>query len=387
MTIITKMCIGRTCSGIIRYSPVMQLRFILLMMVLCGGVCQSAAQENARTNERVRMLVDQLGDDSWLERDLATLELANFAEDISLDELEHSLADMTLTLEQRSRLELACTLRFLGHPKGGLGVAFGAIRVGAIEVQPIQNDPRFPASAMLNMGDEIAMVDGVMMNDSTDLRVQILSREPGQTLPVTVIRNSQLIQMELPLGSFGELAGAARLDPVVLRRTLEQRWKRKGISVEGPDVIGSAIDQDSWIHAAFPAGATPDVQTPSRRFSTTMIADAHRLIESGMPRATRRFKPWVSPEFIHQRGRDLRLKMAVQNRGQINARVELYTQEAKQLNLDLISDEKGSESQLIQHKIDLIRAELESLNAQGNVLDALIAEINAAILEGITPEP
>lgn len=344
------------------------------LCILAFALCVISAPVLAQPSERTRGLVDQLGAQSWLDRDLATLELVSLSEEISLDDLEFFLADMTLTPEQRARLMQACITRFQAQPKGGLGVAFGAIRVGAIEVQPIQNDPRFPASAMLNMGDAITMVDGVMLNDSTELRVQILSREPGEALPVTVLRNNILIKMDLPLGSFSELSGAARLDPVVVRRTLELRWERKGIIIKEPDMIGSGVDLSHWALAAFPQGEAPNPRTPSRRFSTAVISGAHQLIRTGVMSISGRSTPWVSMEIIGERARELKMMLAGQTIERIRAQRLLLEREAEQLADRLGAGVDSAESRRLQQTIDRIEDDLSKLEDQELLLDQQISK-------------
>ena len=258
----------------------------------------------AQSNDRARALIDQLGNISWLERDLATSELLNLDKDeeheISLEELEQYLMDPTLSLEARTRLAGVCLARFLKYPKGGLGVSFGSVTPGAIEVQPINNDERFPATAMLNPGDAIALVGDTMLIDSFDLRAHILSRAPGETLPATVLRNGEYLQMDLPLGSLEELTGAARLDDSLAWRALELRWARKGIVLETPDTIGQGINFENWIDAAFEQGITPSPRSPKGRLTTAIVGGVHQIVTTGLTRS-RRVQLWESAAALRER--------------------------------------------------------------------------------------
>ncbi|HCT45054.1 MAG TPA: hypothetical protein DF699_07570, partial [Phycisphaerales bacterium] len=78
---------------------------------------------------------------------------------------------------------------------GALGVSFGTIRVGSIEIQPIPDNPEFPATMLLQDKDQIAMVGERVIDGSFSLRVEILSREPGETLPVTVVRGERVLHL------------------------------------------------------------------------------------------------------------------------------------------------------------------------------------------------
>lgn len=206
--------------------------------------------------------IEQLGNPDWLMRDLATLELAELDPGISLETLEGYIRHEDLSHEQRARLRLACLRRFAMRPKGALGVSFGTIRVGAIEVQPIPPDEDFPATLMLKENDQIAMVGERVIDGSFSLRVEILSRDPGTILPVTLIRNERVMRMDLPLGSFSDLTGAVRMDSQLLVSALHRRWDRLGIETHSGDTVGDEISTEEWAAVAFPQGVQPDAREP-----------------------------------------------------------------------------------------------------------------------------
>lgn len=225
-----------------------------------GGPIDAPVPET--TPEVIEEWVEQLGNPDWLMRDLATLELAELDPGISLETLEGYMRHEDLSHEQRARLRLACLRRFALRPKGALGVSFGTIRVGAIEVQPIPPSEEFPATMMLKENDQIAMVGDRVIDGSFSLRIEILSRDPGSILPVTLIRNERVMRLDLPLGSFSDLTGAVRMDSQLLSSALDRRWARLGIET-GPDgSIGDEISTDDWQRAAFPEDATPDPREP-----------------------------------------------------------------------------------------------------------------------------
>ncbi|MEX0876516.1 MAG: PDZ domain-containing protein [Phycisphaerales bacterium] len=268
---------------------------------------EQAAQPDTRnrgqvdTGVEVRELVELLGSDSWLERDLAMIELGGLHPRITLEDLEGFLPDPDLSAEQLARLVQAARDRYMTHPKGALGVSFGTIRIGSIEVMPIQDDERFPASAMLRGGDQIAMVGDTVIDGSLSLRAQILSREPGDTLPVLVIRLGELIEMDLPLGSYDELTGAARMDPELMRMALMLRWQRLGIEVPRPESIGTDIGVDSWARAAFPEGAQPDPRDPDRRTRTALVISPEMPVSTGYGYRPTVMTPWASEQDLHTR--------------------------------------------------------------------------------------
>ena len=230
---------------------------------IAGVPAQDAqAQTPPTETEFVDEWVEQLDNEDWLMRDLATLELGELDPGISLEMLERYLHRDDLSVEQRARLRLACLRRFALRPKGALGVSFGTIRVGSIEIQPIPDNPEFPATMLLQDKDQIAMVGERVIDGSSSLRVEILSREPGETLPVTVVRGERVLHLDLPLGSFDDLTGAVRMDSDLLNNALALRWERKGLISQTQRSIGEGLTLDDWQGAAFPTDTTPDAREP-----------------------------------------------------------------------------------------------------------------------------
>lgn len=318
----------------------MKIRFLfpILTMSLLGSAAIAQSDQATHTNRAdmlMRELIDLLGEDTWVSRDQAMIDLARLADEIPFSQLESYLQDPTLTLEQRTRIYQACMLRFHIHPKAGLGVAFGNVQVGAIELQPIQNDPRFPASKMLNPGDLLAKVEGQIVSNSFDVRAQILSREPGDSLPVTIIRANRVLNLDLPLGSFTQLTGAARVDPPLAQRALSHRWERAGIVVPTPDVIGTQINLDQWISAAFPAGVTPDPHVPVRRMSNAIISGWNQRAMTGYPQVPATRRPYMSPDLIEQRAQAVELKYHGYDRQLLDAQVRILTIEKTMANTEL----------------------------------------------------
>lgn len=349
------------------------------LSILITGTSLLSSGAFAQPSEHGRALVDQLESEHWLDRDQAMRELSAYADEFTLEQLEFFLADQTLSLEQRARLMQACAQRFGEHPKGGLGVSFGAISVGSIEVVPIPNNPAFPASEMLNPGDAIASVGGVMMTSSFDLRAQILSREPGEMLPVMVIRAGKLIEIDLPLGSFTKLSGAARLDPPMAKRALEIRWARKGIVIPPPDTIGSAITLEQWTQAVFPTDAPDDLQAQGRTLPAAMIAGIHRLIAIGQY-APRRLRTWKSLELLIKETDKLATR---------DAFVRLRNKRA-QHNLDILRRDmllielEAAPNQTAKAPLE---NELRTLNTQIEVFEKEIEELEPKSTKPTKPSP
>lgn len=293
------------------------LPILLALALLMGGSSRATAQAEREGIEIravpdadpafIAELVGQLGSADWLMRDLATLKLADLEPGVTLEALEAQITRDDLTPEQRTRLWLACLRRFNDRPKGALGVQFGSIAMGAVEVVPIDPDPLFPASMILRQGDLIATVDDRVLTGINDFRAEILSRDPGDLLPVTLIRDERVYRFSLELGAYANLSGGARMDTPMLIRTLGMRWDQLGITIASPGRVGDAVGLDDWARAAFPEGIVPDPREPE------LVASRGIVLGPGMndsPDASRWGRTivdvWTDPaDFAHdsdQRG-------------------------------------------------------------------------------------
>ena len=322
--------------------------------------------------------VEQLGVDDWLMRDLATLELGELDPGISLETLEGYLRHEDLSYEQRARLRLACLRRFALRPKGALGVAFGTIRVGAIEVEPIPPDERFPASALLRAGDQVAMVDDRIIDGSFSLRVEILSRDPGQMLPVTIIRNDEVMRLDLPLGSYDNLNSAVRLDSSLLSNSLHRRWDRLGISTEIQHSVGDTISINDWQDAAFPEGSAIDAREPDlsapRGFTRGPGVPVH---PDGIAWDRAMIDVWSDPGVLRESA-EQRAALLMSERIQPMVALRLIVERERTSLLKAFESAQGDEA-------DRIKARLNELTQQ---LDTITQQLeDARQLETSTPQP
>jgi len=355
----------------------MNIRCLIAILILGAVTCNGSAQPTDEKRSQVRDLIDQLGSESWVDRDHASDELSLNNPDITLDDLEFFLNDMTLSIEQRTRLEHACMFRFLAYPKGGLGVSFGSTRIGAIEIQPIGQDPRFPASAMLNPGDAIAMVGSDLIESQSELRAHILSRSPGETLPVTLIRANKMIKLDLPLGSLTDLSGAARYEPNLASRALELRWERKGISRQKTDRAATLIEANDWQSAAFPADQQPDPQSLTQRYTRAMALNPMQIIHIGRLALPQRTRIWESREQFLSYIQSIQTIMDGYLLERTNVQRSLLLQQIQLLEDKLSSsmpaaDKRSIESEIRSLKLDLDEIDQQSTDQQTQPIDVPI---------------
>lgn len=240
---------------------------VLGWLALCLGFTQPATD--------VAAMVDRLNAPEWVEREAAAETLAT-TEDVSLDAIAAALGRADLSAEQRVRLVGIAAARFRFEPMGGLGVSFGSATEGAVQILDTVKNGRFPASDILRPADVIVAVGDTMIGGQDHLRAEILSRRPGEVLSVLVRRERVMLRLELPLGRFDELDGAASLDDETIAWATRLRLERAGISGERGAMVGSGLTGQAWVDAAFPEGRAtlPPGETGERRGAPVAVGGA-----------------------------------------------------------------------------------------------------------------
>lgn len=160
-----------------------------------------------------------------------------------MNSIQRSLARPGLSPEQRQRLLSAGYELFKSTPRGAMGVAFDGTTAAGVLVRPAQQG--FDASRVLRADDAIRAVDGRRIEDQDQIRVAIISRDPGEPLPLTLVRNGVPIETVVRLGSYTELRNSQSLDDSVLAAAWSYRVARLGGSSPQPPVV-SGVASDRW---------------------------------------------------------------------------------------------------------------------------------------------
>ncbi len=307
--------------------------------------------------------IERLGEESWSVREAATEALGTVEEqDESARDaaIIAALGRADLTQEMRLRLVRVAAWRFRSAPLGGLGVSFGGSGEGAVTIQGVV--PGFPASDMLRPGDEVTAVDGEIVGGMEHLRAEILSRRPGDTLPVWVRRDRTMLEMALPLGSYASLEGGAALDDETVVWAMRLRLAREGVSIGGPDRVGAGLNADAWIAAAFPEGRDGTPPRAGERQSPGVT-----LAPSGADRdaGARRRGSWATREDAtrsvgEQRRMDLGLAM---NAG-IRARALLVEFERALVERIAGARDSGADASGMERSLESVRARMRTLDAR-----------------------
>jgi hypothetical protein len=243
---------------------------------------QAEADDGVGVERLVKQLVEQLGDADWAVRRQATDALMGLAV-LPAGVIEAALDRDDLGEERRIRLTRVATARFRERPLGGLGVSFGAIAGGGVQINSVVDNGMFPASQILRIGDVIVMVDDRMIEGQDELRAEILSREPGSVMPAVIRRDRAVLDVGLPLGAYTDLQGAAALDEGIVVRAMRLRAARAGRLLDEPDTVGTGLTDGAWIDAAFPDGRDGDPAQPGDRTSPGVSPGDGAMIRTASP--------------------------------------------------------------------------------------------------------
>lgn len=169
-----------------------------------------------------------------------------------LRDVEAVLKSGKLTPEQRLRLEVVAYKRFCNEPRAALGVQSSFQDLGQRGVLLSMVMPGFPASETLRPGDRILVVDGQAITDISLMRPVVIAHDPGDEVPVVLIRDGVTVTLKVKLGKYSDLSRDARggsqaMTPDMLEGAWEFRamtYEKAGASDVKP--IESGISAADW---------------------------------------------------------------------------------------------------------------------------------------------
>jgi hypothetical protein len=194
-----------------------------------------------------RALVD-LDSPSVQTRIEATTRLLN-SRSIDLRQIEAAIKSGKLSPEQRQRLLLVAQKRFCAEPRAAMGIGQDPnFTQRGVTLQNVQ--PDFPASEVLRPGDRIIAAGGQAVDIWETMRAIIVSRDPGDEIPVTLIRDGATLNVTVKLGEFSQLNArmrTARIDDTLLN----EAWQFRSRTLQDPDAapakaIDSGLASSAW---------------------------------------------------------------------------------------------------------------------------------------------
>lgn len=232
----------------------------LLFAVVLGLVSPGAIAQDTPDN-----LLSALNSPHYGVRELALQRMVSGQTPLNLQAIEEMMLREDLSFEQRARLERVGLEFFRVLPRAGLGVQFNLNHVGPGAAIARAIEP-FDAHNWLQPGDVILSVQGQQIRTADDLRFQIISRTPGEAMPMTINRQGELLEVAPKLGSYNALGAAQPLTTSDLLWGWMLRMQRNGLR----------MDQDKTILVQAPPDAlwASDIAPPARLTIGGTVRDA-----------------------------------------------------------------------------------------------------------------
>ncbi len=165
----------------------------------------------------------------------------------TLDQLHAMLASGRLSPEQHVRVRRIAIARFVSTPRAGMGVQFNLGAPGEARIEQLVEG--FPAGEVIRPGDQIVEAAGVEVGNSAQLGALILSHDPGDVMAVRVIREEEPYELDVPLGSFGDLRQNTP-NPRTLASAYHARARRDHAPARpNSGALGSGLTLDDWTRA------------------------------------------------------------------------------------------------------------------------------------------
>ncbi|QQS08851.1 MAG: PDZ domain-containing protein [Phycisphaerales bacterium] len=288
----------------------------------------------------------------------------------------------SLTLEQRTRLELTARSKFMQGPRAALGVRWNANDPGGATI--LSTEPAFDCSKVLQAGDIIVRIGDVDIAAVGSLPPAILSYSPDDRVEIRFLRNDKKCVGTVIMGDFRTLANQ-RL-PNQVDFNLATAWllyRDRTLKGSTRDEAPIAIRFDE--HALL---AVDTVSTRSRFEDMRMSMPPNGIrVNINMDRAGQDDKS--RPTRITSGG-DTPLSIAPPPRfftplrgdvsEQIRARVAMMERDLESIDSDIATSKALFENAATDDERDLHRNNLKSMSDKRNLiqqqLDGLRQQIN-----------
>ncbi|MCW5775950.1 MAG: PDZ domain-containing protein [Phycisphaeraceae bacterium] len=270
-----------------------------LAALLTLSVAMAAFGQSSVPPRDLRAVIRDLDAPSLEVREAATMRLMSL-EGLRLSDIEPLLHEPTLTPEQVARLDRVAFMCFQRTQRGALGVQFGNQNGEGTEIAATVAG--FDASVALRPRDVVRSAGGVRLFDTLTFRAVILSYEPGDAVPLEVIRDGRPMRVEVRLGRFADLQQPMVPDYAVMARAWELRRER---AVRPSSVIDAGLEPGEWEPLIPEVDARASRRGPIRVSQQPGLGTA--LIAGGLPRQALQEEGWrvvIRPEALEAGARD-----------------------------------------------------------------------------------
>lgn len=189
----------------------------------------------------IEEMVRRLDAEVFAAREQATLDLFRRS-DLTLAWAESRLEEPGLTAEQRLRLEQVALAAFARGPWAAVGIQFAPSDAGGQRITDTVQG--FDAARVLQPGDVVLSADGQPVFSQRSFKAAILSRDPGGTMRMEILRGGERAEVEFELGSYSQLRSPMSPQPGDLLAAWSLRRSRVSGGVPA-GVIIPTLDAES----------------------------------------------------------------------------------------------------------------------------------------------
>ncbi len=214
---------------------------------LIGIAMLASLPAAGQSADRIARLMQDLDSPSFVTRELAEDEL-EFDRSLTLDMLEEQLRRDDISQEQRIRLLKAASMRFSSEPRAAMGIQLSSeINELGLKINgPVEG---FDAMGKLQANDIVSVIGELPIRSSADLQAAIISRSPGEVVPVEIVRAAERLTIDIRLGAWSELSTPGGIP----RASVEAAWVYRSRDYAGkdePEIIDFDVDINAWNAAA-----------------------------------------------------------------------------------------------------------------------------------------
>ncbi len=195
----------------------------------------------AAVQAELRALVEHL-DSEILQQRLDAAKSLRERPEFNLKTIEGVLRTAALSPEQHRQLVSVAWERFKSEPRPAMGISSNYNQRGAV-VQFVT--PGFPATQVLRAGDRIEVAEGVKLDEFDTLRHVILSRDPGDEMALSILRDGVVMNVKVTLGRVEDLRGQALME-ISLVNAFRQFRARDYLERGGSEPIDSGLSAEAW---------------------------------------------------------------------------------------------------------------------------------------------
>lgn len=177
---------------------------------------------------------------------------------ITLKMIESHLRSDTLSPEQRQRLCAVAFRKFREGPHAAMGLRNDqTLTTRGVTIAFLQ--PGFPASQTLKLNDRIVVAAGTTIDTWDKLRAVIISRDAGDEIPITVVREGATLNLVVKLGEYSRLNQSGGIEASILDLAWDLRSAAFRPPQDPPPAIASALAPVDWLR---PESTPDDVPPP-----------------------------------------------------------------------------------------------------------------------------